>query len=339
LGRGFFVARAAVSSAVSMSDLTTNDVELLHELMRSAESTSVDALAAKAGRTVGQIRASAAALEKGGCRIQTHPQQGLHLEHVGLGCWADFLESRHPDGLGCQVDVYERTASTQAVARTLARASGDHEGRVVIADFQEAGQGRLGRRWFAEPGECLLLSALSCVGHTMDQWAVRSCVAVAKAVEEVAGVAVQIRWPNDLFMGGRKLAGILLEQVGPMTVIGIGINVNVQVDQMPSEDQGRPFTATSLSTEGIGVWPLHLADRLLRVLDEAIGVWSDQQVMEDWRERCDQLQQEVVVVHDGRRLRGRVMDLDPAFGLMVQIDGQAIVTLPAATTSIEPAAS
>jgi BirA family biotin operon repressor/biotin-[acetyl-CoA-carboxylase] ligase len=144
-----------------------------------------------------------------------------------------------------------RTGSTNDVARALA-VQGAPEGTVVWADEQTAGRGRMGRRWLAPPGACLLCSILfrPALPPTQAQWlTMLSSLAVADAVEQVAGLQVAIKWPNDLIVkaqspttraqGWRKLAGVLTEtgvtgERVAFVVVGIGVNVNVGPEVLPT---------------------------------------------------------------------------------------------------------
>ena len=155
---------------------------------------------------------------------------------------------------GRELVYLPRTGSTNDVARELA-AQGAPEGTVVVADEQVAGRGRLGRRWLAPPGTCLLCSILfrPDLHPTQAQRLTQLCsLAAADAVEQVAGLRVSIKWPNDFIIenprcgvsgsgsrGWRKLGGILTETgvIGDQlefAVVGVGINVNVESEMLPT---------------------------------------------------------------------------------------------------------
>jgi BirA family transcriptional regulator, biotin operon repressor / biotin---[acetyl-CoA-carboxylase] ligase len=106
---------------------------------------------------------------------------------------------------------------------------GAPEGIVAVADHQTAGRGRRGRDWVAPPGSSLLVSVLlrPSLAPEQTQLVAMACgVAMADAVERVAGFAPALKWPNDLVVGDRKLAGILAEADNGAVVVGIGVNVN-----------------------------------------------------------------------------------------------------------------
>lgn len=100
------------------------------------------------------------------------------------------------------------------------------EGLVAVADVQTAGRGRLDRRWEAPPGSSLLVSVLLRSAPEPGRAVMAAGVALARAVGDVAGVATGLKWPNDLVVGDRKLAGILAERAGGALVVGAGCNVN-----------------------------------------------------------------------------------------------------------------
>lgn len=313
------------------------DVMLLDRLLRTAHGVTVESLAREMGVTSTDILRRIESLREAGCVIDAHPQQGVRLVSTGLGCWADYIEPRHGGGLGRKLVVYRETASTQDAAKALL-ASGTHAGTVVVADHQTGGRGRLGRRWFAPPGSSLLLTAMIALppregSMTTDRLMLASCCAIAQTLESLA-LAPQVRWPNDVLVGDRKIAGILIETTGGAAMIGLGLNVGLRETDLPPADGSRPVHATSLAMLGCHADRLLLLDGLLGYLDAALHRRTDDDLHEEWRRRSCLLQQRVTVEHDGRRVTGRVIDVDPRHGLLLTDDRGAAHTLPAATTSL-----
>ena len=154
---------------------------------------------------------------------------------------------------GRVLEYHERVGSTNDVVLSLADQAAPH-GTVCLADEQSAGRGRRGYGWFSPPGcgiwaSVLLRPRLSAV--RTPPLTLCAAAAAARVLEAAAGVSVKIKWPNDLLMGGRKVAGILAESRvvsgdEPVIVIGMGINVNHTREQFPVE---LSTSATSLRIE------------------------------------------------------------------------------------------
>jgi BirA family biotin operon repressor/biotin-[acetyl-CoA-carboxylase] ligase len=183
-------------------------------------------------------------------------------------------------GFGSPHRHFRRTDSTNSRARELAERGAPH-GTVVTAGEQSEGRGRQGRSWSAPPGRALLYSAILRPLDRRDLLLPLAVpVAVCEAAEELRpGISCEIKWPNDIWLEGRKLAGILIEarpQDG-WAVIGIGLNLTIARDEFPPELRD---TAISL----FGSDALTAAKALNRGLDrwtEAAG----EEVLGEWRRR------------------------------------------------------
>ena len=183
---------------------------------------------------------------------------------------------------------FARVGSTNTVARELAAAGAAH-GTVVTAAEQTAGRGRQGRTWTAPPSSALLYSAILRPlepGHSVLPLAVP--LAVCETAELLRpGIECKVKWPNDIHLDGRKLAGILIEarpQDG-WAVLGIGLNLTVAEDEFPGELRGR---AISLFPEG--------SEDPATVLSESLTRWIDADpahVLTEWRKRDALLGREV----------------------------------------------
>jgi BirA family transcriptional regulator, biotin operon repressor / biotin---[acetyl-CoA-carboxylase] ligase len=134
---------------------------------------------------------------------------------------------------GAAMHFKTSTRSTMDDARELAR-TGCPSGTVAAADYQEKGRGRVpGRTWISQPGESLLATVvlrISELGYELEELPLRAGLAVALGIEDEAGVAVEIKWPNDLMAAqglpsaGKKLAGILCQADGQAALVGFGVN-------------------------------------------------------------------------------------------------------------------
>jgi BirA family biotin operon repressor/biotin-[acetyl-CoA-carboxylase] ligase len=306
------------------------DVRLLDLLLRSESPRTPADLARRLHGSAVSVSAALERLRLAGCLFESHPQQGVRLISAGLNCWADHIEPRHRGHIGRKLSVYRQTTSTQDVARRLLgkRPSAQH-GHVVVADQQTAGRGRLGRRWQSSPGSALLLTAIVPAAASLDRLMLACCCALARAIEHCTPVRPTIRWPNDLLVDGAKLAGILVETVGRTALIGIGVNVT----DHPA-DPRIAGGATDLSRHGPPPDRLLLLDELLTRLDGALHESDDAELASQWRDRASLWRQRVTVRTDGRRLTGRVIDIDPVRGLLMEVERGPVAMLPAATTSL-----
>ena len=208
------------------------------------------------------------------------------------------------------------TDSTNARARELALA-GAPDGTIVTASEQSAGRGRQGRSWSAPPGKALLLSAIVRDLSRRDALLPLAVpVAVAEACDEFAGARCQIKWPNDVWVGGRKLSGILLEgrpQEG-WAVIGIGLNIGTTREEFPEELRD---AATSLVIEsGTDPGAEAVLEAILAALERRLSD-KPQLILDEWRQR-DLLRGSHVRWNGGE---GTAAGLDDSGALLVDTDG------------------
>ena len=150
-----------------------------------------------------------------------------------------------------------------------AGARGAAEGLVAVADEQTAGRGRLGRSWVAPPGASLLVSVLLRPQVDAERLALVTMaagLAAVDAVRELAGIEAGLKWPNDVVVADRKLAGILAEKVGPVVVVGMGLNVQWEsfpVELAPIATACNLCSAATVTREELLVrWLTRLDERL-----------------------------------------------------------------------------
>jgi BirA family biotin operon repressor/biotin-[acetyl-CoA-carboxylase] ligase len=230
-------------------------------------------------------------------------------------------------GLWSSVEVVASTGSTNA--DLLAR--GGAEGQVLVAEEQTAGRGRMGRSWTSVPGASLTFSVLlrpTSVPPARRGWLpLLTGVAVASALRSAVAVPAVLKWPNDVLVGGRKLAGILAEQSpdGSTVVVGVGLNVATPEDALPASPTGLP--ATSLLVEGADVAREPLLIEVLRQLERwYLAFLSDSDpvrsgLLAEYRSLCGTLGRTVrVELPVGRVLTGVAEDIDPSGRLLVRAD-------------------
>ena len=158
-------------------------------------------------------------------------------------------------------------------ASTQRLLDGQPEGAVAATDFQSEGRGRLGRSWEAPPASSLLFSLVlepRVAPERLPELTPLAGRAVADAVTALTGLATTVKAPNDVLVEDRKLAGILGEAADGRVVLGIGVNLRQQSEELPE----RPvFPATSLALEGVEVVRADLLAEILARLESAYDAW------------------------------------------------------------------
>jgi BirA family transcriptional regulator, biotin operon repressor / biotin---[acetyl-CoA-carboxylase] ligase len=168
---------------------------------------------------------------------------------------------------------YRFVASCPSTQRLIDEA--DPEGTTVATDHQTQGRGRLGRVWEDTPGRSLLFSVLLTPRPPMPLWPQLSLVAgeaVARALQGQTGVDATLRHPNDVVVAGRKLVGVLPEASRGRVVLGIGVNVNQTVDELPT-DTAKPPTSVRIEL-GREVERAPLLAAILLELERGYDEWS-----------------------------------------------------------------
>ena len=234
--------------------------------------------------------------------------------------WEQFDAGRQ---VGGHVLCYRQVASTMDVAWTLDREGSAH-GTAVVALDQTQGRGRFGREWVSRPGDSLAMSVLlrppAVVAPTLS---LAAGLAAVRAVAELSGAKATIKWPNDVRIDARKVAGILTEaqvdtQGVATVVIGVGLNLTLDV----SEYEELRETATSLrAATGRDVTVTASADAVLRALDEAYRqAVTGPDLVAAWREVLDTLGSRVTVRSGDGVVTGVAEDVAPDGSLVLRLD-------------------
>ncbi len=256
--------------------------------------------------------------------IERHPFHGAAHRGPAERLCPDQIEwELGTHRIGRRVAVWDRLASTNDVAARAAT-SRANDGLAVFAEEQTAGRGRRGRHWSAPPRSSILLSVLIFPTGPLDDpaWLTAlGAVAVAEVVTEFTGADARIKWPNDVRVDRRKVAGILVER-GPGAVVGIGLNVNVAEADFPPE---LADSATSLlRLAGKPFDRSEVARRLLRRLDDwyALGLESGPASLDaPIRSRSEHLGRDVRVETSTGVVLGRLQQIEVGRGITLDADG------------------
>jgi len=230
--------------------------------------------------------------------------------------------------VGRDIRVFEKTNSTNDVVEKLAR-DGVKEGVVVFAEAQTKGRGRLGRKWVSPARKGLWFSVLlrpDLRPQEATQLTVASATALRRAIESHTHLKAEIKWPNDILIHDKKVAGILTELHAEVDrvqhlILGIGVDVNLSVGDFPADVRK---LATSLKAElGKPVARSELAAEILRELERDYArVCSGRfpAVADEWEEHCTTLGHQVVIRIGARQIRGRAESLSEDGALLLRTD-------------------
>ncbi len=294
--------------------------------------TSGEALSNKLGLSRTAVWKHVESLRAKGYRIEAVPARGYRLVSV-----PDRLTSLEvtplldTNELGRTIHHFESLPSTNEKAFRLAQDGAEH-GEVVVAEQQTAGKGRRGRTWVSPPGLNLYFSAIlrpELPPQRAPELTLVAAVALAEALRD-AGADAAIKWPNDVQVGGRKVAGILTELSAEpervhFVVVGVGVNLNSRAEHFPEELRA---TATSLSLAlGQPVPRARFAASLWTRLEQWLDVYLEtgfDAVRARWKALSSTLGQDVLVRTDRQELRGRAEDIDPSGALLVRTEGGSL---------------
>lgn len=306
----------------------TVDAQILTAL-RSAgeESVSGADLSDKLGVTRAAIWARIEELRSLGYDIEASPHHGYRLLSVPDVLHRDDLLSlvRGTRVIGRDIQVFQETSSTNDVVERLAR-DGVGQGTVVFAESQTKGRGRLGRKWVSAAGKGLWFSVLlrpDLRPQDATQLTIIAATAVARALHRY-DLVPSIKWPNDILIGDRKLAGVLTELAAEIdriryVILGIGINVNSTLSDFPPDVRG---IATSLRIEtGAPVRRAELAASILRELDsdyDRLCHGGFASIAEEWARQCATLGQRVSIRVGERTVHGQAEALDDSGALLLR---------------------
>lgn len=304
----------------------------MEELARTSQASAgrLDRALAELGRRGQQVEFSPAT----GIRLRRPPAVDAHLIERNLGVRR----------VGRHVICFSVVDSAMDIAADSARQARS-DGLTVLAEAQRKGRGRLGRRWLSPPGANLLMSVLLKDPRERlptEAVTVAAGLAVAEGIERASDrrITCRLKWPNDVRIDGKKVAGVLVEQrrrAGKrILVVGVGVNVNARP---PSSDVTHP--ATSLAEHmGEKLDRIPVAREILCRLDRwVLGLTTAQdraaaELRTCWAERCDMLNRRHTIGSAGRRHTGRVVEIDPLKGLTLLTDVGGHVHIPARTATV-----
>lgn len=269
-------------------------------------------------------------LREEGYQIESVPRRGYRLIEAADVLTAAECRSRLAHcWFGNTVECFDETDSTNIRAKHLAE-RGAPEGTLVTAESQTNGKGRRGRHWVSPPGEGLWFSLIlrPKIGpYDASMLTLVAALAVAAGIEDVCGFPVQIKWPNDIVVSGKKVVGILTElsaEAEEIHYVIVGIGINVNISEFPDEISK---TATSLYLESGRRWKrCDLIVAIMRRMEEYYGTYlktSDLSVLrEEYTKRLVNLGREVRVLGPSDEHVGMCEGIDNRGELLVRRNGE-----------------
>ena len=265
-----------------------------------------------------------------GYEIEADPHRGYRLVSAPDVLHADDLLSLVASNrvVGRDIRVFEETSSTNDVVEKLARDK-LREGVVVFAESQSKGRGRLGRKWLSPSHKGLWFSVLlrpNLRPQAATQLTVAAATSLVRAIHQVTHLKPEIKWPNDILLKGRKVAGVLTELSAELDhvkyiVLGIGVDVNLNPGDFPSELRK---LATSIKIEtGQSIRRAELAAAILQQLDRDYALVCSRRfakLSDEWEAQCTTLGRRVNIRVGDRLIQGHAESLDEDGALLLRTE-------------------
>lgn len=224
-----------------------------------------------------------------------------------------------------QFFVFEEIPSTNAKAKDLARA-GKVEGTIVLSQIQKKGRGRFDRVWESPEGGLYfsILLRPKCKPEKATLLPLLAALSVCKTITSICDLNVTIKWPNDVQINGKKVSGILLESEAnnkglDYVVLGIGINLNTDIDLLPEE-----VNATSIANEiGIKLDYYVFLKKVLLNLDKYYTLFNEKKyesILQEWKKHSDTIGRKIRIELSNENIDGTASDVDESGFLIVKTD-------------------
>jgi BirA family biotin operon repressor/biotin-[acetyl-CoA-carboxylase] ligase len=316
--------------------LTTRDRILSFFRARPGEYVSGQDMSAQLAISRAAVWKQVRALSDLGFIIESKHSQGYRLlASPELLLAADLRQGLQTQVVACELEALTEVDSTNSYARKLAE-KGTPEGSVVIADRQLAGRGRMGRQWESPPAVNLYASVVLRPNIPVQQalhLTFLSAVAVAETLRDVCGLDAQVKWPNDVLVGGAKIAGLLNEMSAEteqihFVILGIGINLNMRPEQFP-EQLNYPVTSALIAT-GSPVDRCLFTRTLLEKLDSYYLEFCEEgfvPIRLRWEKLCNMHERRVEVDQGNDLVRGAVVGLGDDGALHIRRDSGGLVRI------------
>ncbi len=302
---------------------------------------SGEELARKTGVSRTMVWKHIKSLERDGFGIVAVPSQGYRITSIpDILRERDVKQGLKTKTIGRQILILPEVASTNILAMEMA-SKGSSEGTVVAAETQSGGKGRLGRKWISPRGNLYISVILRPVipVHKAPLITMVGAVAVASAIRKVCEISAAIKWPNDILISGKKVSGLLTEMSAEQDrirhiVLGIGIDVNMDMEALPPEV--RVLTTTLAAEAGGRINRTVLFQELLRSLEYWYREFlkNSAEVLKEWQRLNVTVGNYVVVRGVGETLEGLAQDIDKDGRLIIKLEDGSVRSVAAGDVSI-----
>ncbi|NTW71439.1 MAG: biotin--[acetyl-CoA-carboxylase] ligase [Eubacteriaceae bacterium] len=280
-----------------------------------------------------------------GYDLITVPQRGYYLDKNSDKLSEKLIRKElRTKVIGKDLRIYPTTTSTNDLLKEIAK-SGGAEGTVVISEEQTKGKGRMGRSFYSPQGQGIYLSILLRPDKSADKAVsitITSAVAVAEAIDKVAGVDTRIKWINDLFLQEKKICGILTEASMEMesgkleyVIVGIGINVNKKNFRVPEPLEGVIGYISESGGIDLPISRNRLIAEILNALEAVYFKDDFSSVLKTYKDKSIVLGKFVEASIDGKLQRVKAMDIDEDGRLIIQKESGDIYKLNSGEVSIK----
>ena len=317
--------------------------EKILNLLRASNNDflSGEELARKCGISRTMVWKHIKSLEREGFGIEAVPSQGYRITSVSdILRQSDIKPGLKTRIIGKELHLFPEAGSTNTLAMDMA-SNGAPEGTVVIAETQTGGKGRLGRKWISPKGNLYLSVILRPVIATYQAPLITltGAVAVASAIRKQCGLDARIKWPNDILISGKKACGLLTEMSAEQDrirhiVLGIGIDVNMELDALPADV--RTLTTTLAAEAGETIDRTVLLQQVLRELDSWYQIFlaNEQDMLREWTSLNMTSGKRVTVSGAGRVVEGLAQGIDSEGRLIIKLDDGAVHAVAAGDVTI-----
>ncbi len=325
--------------------MTTRDEVLKILLGAQGEFVSGEELARKLSLSRNAVWRAVKSLQDDGYTIAAVTNRGYSLTAVPDVLTVAAIVQNLPDGKNLDIEVFRSITSTNTVLKEIAE-KGAPEGKILVAEEQTAGKGRMNRAFYSPAGTGIYMSILLRPKFPPEESlyiTTAAAVAVAQSIESLSGRSAQIKWVNDVYLDGKKACGILTEASFDMeskrlayAVLGIGINTREPEGGFPQEL--RPIVTSVWSDEGYNpaFRPRLVAEIIRRFWDFYLDL-TDKPFLREYQRRSFLDDKEIFVLNGIDARHARALKIDDEFRLQVRYDDGTEEHLGSGEVSVKPA--